>query len=153
MQQKLTNAPTKELLAEVHRNLVMGSESLVDVLPKVQDKFLRREITYELEEYAAHTQRTVALMAKYGISPQKPSAVKTLLTKGGIALNTLLDSSDEHIAEMIRRGTDVGVTQLSSTIDRLTHRGCAEPVLQLARDVVALERTTVARVGDHCQPT
>lgn len=153
MQEQSTNAPTKELLSEVHRNLVMGSESLVDVLPKVQDKFLRREITFELEEYAAHTQKTVAMMNRYGVSPQKPGAIKTLLTKGGIALNTLIDSSDAHIADMIRRGTDVGVTQLNSTIDRLHHRGCAEPVLQLARDVVDFERTTVERVGDHCQPT
>lgn len=146
MQQENTNGSTKELLSEVHRNLVMGSEALVDVLPKVQDKFLRREITYQLEAYAAHTEKAVSLLGKYGIAPEKTSFMKSVMAKGGIALNTLLDSSDEHIAEMIRRGTNMGADQLSRTIDKLVYRGCEKPVVELARSVVEFERGTVGRV-------
>lgn len=147
MQQENTNGSTKELLSEVHRNLVMGSEALVDVLPKVQDKFLRREITYQLEAYAAHTEKAVSLLGKYGIAPEKTSFMKSVMAKGGIALNTLLDSSDEHIAEMIHRGTDLGATQLNGVIDKLSRRGCAEPAMSLARTVVEFERTSAARAA------
>lgn len=139
-------SPTQELLSELHRNLTMGSESLTDVLPKVQDKFLRREITLELEAYATHTQKTVAMMNEYGVAPEKTSLMKTMMAKGGIALNTLMDSSDGHIADMICKGTNMGADQLSRTIDKLAHRGCKKPVVELARSVVDFEKDTVGRV-------
>jgi len=99
---------TKELLSEIHRNLVMGSENLTGILSHVKNKFLLREITYQLEEYAAHTRKAAAMMARYQVTPYKSSPLKQWMAKGGIALNTLFDSSDEHIAEMIVRGTDMG---------------------------------------------
>lgn len=141
-------ALSKELLSEVHRNLTMGSESLTNVLPKVQDKFLRREITYELENYAAHTRDTVALMQEYDVAPEKTSLMKTMMVKGGIALNTLIDSTDGHIADMICKGTNMGADQLSRTIDKLVYRGCEKPVVELARSVVDFEKSCVERVQE-----
>lgn len=141
---------SKELLSELHRNLSMGSESLTNVLPKVQDTFLRREITYELENYAALTQKTALLMQEYGVTPQKTSFLKTLMNKGGIALNTLFDSSDGHIADMIVRGTDVGATQLRRTLDRCqsaTSQNDTNPVVELAQSVLDFEKATVEKLS------
>lgn len=144
-QARMTDEPTKELLSEVHRNLVMGNEALLDVLPKVQDKFLRREITRQMEGYAAHTSKVVSLLTTYGIAPEKQSLLKTLMAKGGIACNTLFDSSDEHIAEMIARGTSLGADKLDQTIARLAPH-CAPDVLTFAKSVVAFERTGATAV-------
>ena len=145
-QEKLESS--QELLAEIHRNLTMGSENLTNVLPKVRDKFLTREITFQLEEYAAHTRQAVSLMSEYGVTPAKTSFMKSLMSKGGIALNTLIDSSDGHIAEMIRRGTNLGASQLAKTVDRLAYRGCDDHVVQFGRSVVDFERTGADRAGE-----
>ena len=145
-QEKLESS--KELLAQIHRNLTMGSENLINVLPKVQDKFLTREITFQLEEYAAHTRQAVSLMAEYGVEPARTSFLQSLMAKGSVALNTLADSSDRHIAEIIRRGTDLGAAQLSKTVDRLAYRGCDDHVVQFGRSVVDFERTGAARAGE-----
>lgn len=139
---------SQELLAEIHRNLTMGSENLTSVLPKVRDKFLTREITFQLEEYAAHTRQAVSLMSEYGVTPAKTSFMKSLMSKGGIALNTLIDPSDRHIAEMIRRGTNLGASQLSRTVDRLAYRGCDDHVVRFGRAVVDFERTGADRAGE-----
>ncbi len=131
---------SRELLAEIHRNLTMGSENLTNVLPKVQDKFLLREITWQLEEYAARTRQTVSMMADYGVAPKKSNPMKSAMAKGGIALNTLFDSSDGHIAEMIRKGTHMGAGKLSRTVDKLVYQGCDKPVADFGRAVVNFEK-------------
>ena len=146
-QEKL--ASSQELLAEIHRNLTMGSENLTNVLPKVRDRFLLREITFQLEEYAAHTRQAVSLMSEYGITPAKTGFMKSLMAKGGVALNTLIDASDGHIAEMIRRGTNLGASQLARTVDRLAYRGCDDHVVQFGRAVVDFERTGADRAGEY----
>ncbi|MBQ8641013.1 MAG: hypothetical protein IJ480_02250 [Clostridia bacterium] len=140
---------SRELLAEIHRNLTMGSENLTNVLPMVRDKFLTREITFQLEEYAAHTRQAVSLMSEYGVTPEKTSLMKSIMAKGGIALNTLIDSSDGHIAEMIRRGTNLGASQLAKTVDRMAYRGCDDHVVQFGRTVVNFERTGADRAGEY----
>jgi len=139
---------SKELLAEIHRNLTMGAENLTNVLPKVRNKFLTREITFQLEEYAAHTRQAVSLMSEYGVDPEKTSLLKTLMSKGGIALNTLMDASDGHIAEMICRGTNLGASRLARTVDRLAYRGCDDHIVRFGRSVVDFERTGADRAGE-----
>ena len=139
---------SRELLAEIHRNLTMGAENLTNVLPKVRNKFLTREITFQLEEYAAHTRQAVSLMSEYGVDPEKTSLLKSLMAKGGIALNTLVDASDEHIAEMICRGTNLGASRLAHPVDRLAYRGCDDHVVRFGRSVVDFERTGADRAGE-----
>ncbi len=136
---------SRELLSEIHRNLTMGSESLTNVLPMVQDKFLVREITRQLEEYADRTRQTVSMMADYGVTPKKTNIMKSAMAKGGIALNTLFDSSDGHIAQMIRKGTHMGADKLSKTVDKLTYRGCDKPVAAFGRAVVSFEKDVAER--------
>ena len=146
-QEKL--ASSQELLAQIHRNLIMGSENLTNILPKVRNKFLLREITFQLEEYAAHTRQAVSLMSEYGVTPEKIGFMKSVMAKGGIALNTLIDDSDGHIAEMFRRGTNLGASQLSKAVDRMAYRGCDDHVVQFGRAVVHFERTGADRAGEY----
>ena len=138
----------KELLTEIHRNLTTGTENLTNILPKVRDKFLIKEITFQLEEYAAHTRQAVSLMSEYGVNPPKNGFLKCMLSKGEIALNTLIDTSDEHIAEMICRGSNLGASRLARTVDRLAYRGCDEHVVSFGRTVVNFERTGADRAGE-----
>ena len=119
-------------------------------MSKVENKFLVREITFQLEEYASHTRQTVELMQQYGVHPEKSSTFKTAMTKGGILLNTLADDSDSHIAEMIVKGTNLGADQLSRTVDRMAHRGCDDTVVRFGRSVVDFERTSADRAREYC---
>ena len=141
-------ASAKELLSEIHRSLTMGTENLTNALPKVRSKFLIREITFQLEGYAAHTRQAVSLMGEYGMTPEKISLLRSLMAKGGMVLNTLSDSSDEHIAELICRSTNLGASRLACTTDRLAYRGCDDHIVRFSRSVVAFERTGADRAGE-----
>ena len=47
------NNSTVELLSEMYRNVTMGSENLVSVIPMIKDKFLLSNVTNQIEEYAS----------------------------------------------------------------------------------------------------
>ena len=51
MSQHITNAQTKNFLDALYKNVKMGAESIIDLMPKVSDKALREEMTSELEHY------------------------------------------------------------------------------------------------------
>ena len=42
---------TREFLDSLYKNVKMGADSIIDLMPKVKDQELRREMTSELEQY------------------------------------------------------------------------------------------------------
>ena len=135
-----TVMPAEEMLSEIHRNLVMGSENLCSVVPRIRNRFMLKEVTSQLEQYAAYTRTTDAMMKERAIRPKKSYPLKTAMVRGSIALNTLFDKSDSHIAEMISRGTRLGADQLEKTVYRMRERGCHPDIIEFGKDVVAFER-------------
>jgi len=143
-----TTENTGELLGHMYRNVQMGTESLCDVLPKITDKFLVSNVTSQLERYSDYTARTAAELRKRSIRPQELSAMKKTMAKAGIAMNTLVNSSDRHIAQMIEKGTRMGVDDLEGQMIRLNREGCDMEVTALCREIVAFEREEADKIKD-----
>jgi len=144
-----TTENTNELLGHMYRNVQMGNESLCDVLPKITDKFLITNVTSQMEHYADYASRTAAALRKRSVQPQELSAMKRAMAKTGIAMNTLVNSSDRHIAEMIEKGTRMGVDDLEGQMVRLTKEGCDHEVTALCKEIVAFERREADKMKDY----
>ncbi|MBE6627166.1 MAG: hypothetical protein E7628_08335 [Ruminococcaceae bacterium] len=143
------NSVTEELLSEMHRNVTMGSESLSTVTPKIKDKFLLSNVTSQLEKYAEFTNKTESLMEKHSIKAKQPSLMKKLMTRGGIILNTAVDSSESHIAEMIERGTKLGAKQLEHKLCEFETKGAERDAVELCKSIVDFERTESDKMKDY----
>ena len=143
-----TTENTNELLGHMYRNVQMGNENLCDVLPKITDKFLVTSVTSQMEHYSGYASRTAAELRKRSIRPQELSAMKKAMAKSGIAMNTMFNSSDRHIAEMIEKGTRMGVEDLEGQMVRLTKEGCDREVTALCREIVAYERAEADKMKD-----
>ena len=143
-----TTENTGELLGHMYRNVQMGTESLCGVLPKITDKFLVANVTSQLERYSDYTARTAAELRKRSIHPQELSGMKKTMAKAGIAMNTLVDSSDRHLAQMIEKGTRMGVDELEGQMIRLNREGCDMEVTALCREIVAFERKEADKIKD-----
>lgn len=139
---------TTELLSEIYRNVTMGSENLGNVVPMIKDKFLMTNVTCQMEKYSEYTMQAGALLKQQAVKPAQPSAMKKLMSRTGIAVNTLFDSSDAHIADMIVKGTKMGADSLEKTLCRLEREGSDQNAVELARAVVAFERTEANKMKD-----
>lgn len=131
--------PTGELLSEVYRNLKMASENLCSVTPKIDDRFMLRGVTSQLEKYAEYSKQAASMMRENAVNPKEPSGISKLMARSGIMMNTLVDSSDSHIAEMIVRGTKMGADKLSETMEKCSGAGCDQRSLDFCRDVINYE--------------
>ncbi|MGN1345352.1 MAG: hypothetical protein ACI4V1_01090 [Eubacteriales bacterium] len=139
---------TNELLAHMYRNVKMGNENLCGVLPKIRDKFLVTSVTSQMEHYSDYASRTASELRKRSVRPQELSAMKKAMAKSGIAMNTMFDSSDRHIAEMIEKGTRMGVDELEREMLRLSGEGCDHEVTSLCREIIAYERAEADKMMD-----
>ena len=134
---------TGELLAEMHRNVTMGAESLAMVVPGIRAEQLMASVTGQLEQYADFTRQTEKLMRMRTEEPKQANLLKKAAAKGGILMNRILDPSD--ICDMIAKGTRTGAEQLQDKLEELRIRGCSEEAEELCRDILTFEEEEIIR--------
>ena len=128
----------KDLYQEIYKGCKMGAESLVNLLPKVTDDGLRNEITAQLERYEEYAAKAREELFDLDTSPKEENAFTKMSAKMGVMMNTMLDASSSHIAQMIIEGCSMGITELLKVVHAYGIKDDAE---QLARDVISFEES------------
>ena len=136
---------TGELLAEMHRNVTMGAESLAAVVPGIHAEQLLTSVTGQMEQYADFTRQTEKLMRLRAEEPKQPSLLKKAATKGGILMNRLLDPSEKNICDMIAKGTRTGAEQLQDKMEEFSARGTSNEAEELCRDILSFEEEEIVK--------
>lgn len=133
----------EDLLREVFRNVRMAGDSIMDLMPKVEDEKLKSDLTVQLSVYEAFASRAAKQLAAAGVKPGEENALSRLSAKWGILMNTVKDSSVPHIVQLVMEGTSMGVGEILRWLHECESAGVSDDALQLARDVLAFEEKTV----------
>lgn len=131
------------LFCDVYRNAKMGAESIVNLLHRVTDEELKSELSLELaryEEFAADARKSLDEM---GEEPEEEKMFSRLMAKMGVTMNTVIDKTSSHIAQMIIEGCVMGITDLQKRLNDGGDYGKAE---ELAKKLIAFEEDTAERM-------
>ena len=134
------------LCCDIYRNAKMGAESIINLLPTVEDKQLESELTVQLTRYEEFASEAEKLLEEHGEKPEEESAFSRLMAKMGIKMNTMIDKTSSHIAQMIIEGAVMGITDLQKRLNEADDYGKAEPV---AKRLIAFEEDTVERMKEY----
>ena len=141
-------AQTKGFLDELYKNVKMGADSIIDLMPKVSDKGLREEMTAELEHYEGFAKDIRAILFEDGEEPQEESFMSKLGVKMGVMMNTMMDDTTSHIAEMMIKGATMGITATTKLIRENENTPCSEEALALASRTVEYEEASIERLKE-----
>ncbi len=139
---------TSDLLQEVYRNVKMAEESIMDLMPHVKNERLKSDLTVQLSVYAAFASRAAKLLGEENAKPRDTGTLTKMGAKWGILMNTMKDSTTEHLIQMMIEGTNMGAIELLRWIRESENTGVSEDSLRLARDVCAYEEKTVQDLKD-----
>ena len=140
---------TQEFLGELYKNVKMGSDSIVNIMPKVTGKELRQELTAELNRYEEFAKEIANEITASGNDPKEDNILAKLGAKVGMAMNTMMDSTDSHIAQMMIEGATMGITENTKLIHEYENKHCSERSLKLARETVRFMEDTVERMKNY----
>ncbi len=140
---------TQEFLGELYKNMKMGSDSIVNILPKVNGKELRQELTAELDRYEEFAKEIAKELHASGEEAKEDNLLSKLGAKVGMAMNTMMDSTDSHIAQMMIEGATMGITENTKLIHEYENKNCSERSLKLARETVRFMEDSVERMKNY----
>ena len=107
------------LLNEVSKATKMGMEAIQILLPKIKNQDLKKDLNEQSAEYQKLHAKANDAMAEYGVTPGKEKMMDQTMLWGSIQMNTLLDSSEQHIAEIMINGTTMGIIDMTKKLNEL----------------------------------
>ena len=144
-----TKTCTEEFLGDLYKNMKMGADSIVNILPKVQDGDLKQELTAELNRYEEFAKEIGNLLYEEGETPKEENVMTKMMSKVGMAMNTMIDSTDSHIAQMMIEGATMGITENTKLLRKYENKRCSEQALSLAKETVRFMEDSVERMKQY----
>ncbi len=149
MTETLQQKTTSEVLEAVYKNVKMAEDSILNLMPKVKDEQLKSDMTVQLSTFEAFASRAVKLLSDEGVKPEEEGFVTRMTAKMGSMMNTMRDSSTEHLAEMLVEGATMGVNDMMKQLRESENTSVSEAALRLTRDVCAYEEKIVKDMREY----
>ena len=126
------------ILRSVQKNTEMAMKAIETMEPKVHDKEMSELLTTVNQKYSGIHHKVISKMAEEKIQPEKSSAIENVMLVGGITGNTLLNTSTSHLAELMIKGSNMGITDLNKTLNH--HAGGSDFSMEVAKELLDLEK-------------
>jgi hypothetical protein len=86
------------------------------VLGKATNKNFENDLHKQLKDYQELADKSKSQLLVNGAEVKDKSFYDKAMMKGNVKMNTMIDSSDSHIAQMVIQGSTMGVTQMTKLI-------------------------------------
>ena len=126
------------ILKSIQKNTEMAMKAIDTIEPKVYEKDLALLLAKTSQQYADLHQKAVASLVEGRVEPEKTSGLEKLMLVGGISGNTLWNTSTSHIAELMIKGSNMGITDLNKTLNHNTHG--EKTSMSLAEELMKMEQ-------------
>ena len=114
-------------------------DSILNLMPKVKNEDLKSDMTVQLSALEAFASRTVKLLAEEDVKPEDEGTLSKMSAKWGTMVNTMMDSSSSHLAQMLIEEATAGSAELTRLLRESENKSISEAALRLLRDVCAFE--------------
>ena len=99
------------ILNEVNKGIKMGMDSISSIAEKVTDDQLKDDLQSEYNQYNTILNDVNAELGKYEEFPKELNPAQKMMGWFDIQMSTLTDDSDYKIAEMLIKGTNMGIIE------------------------------------------
>lgn len=122
------------ILDELHKGCCMGVDALTMIIPKTEEKTFQELLEKQRIEYEDLASRMESIYQEYTSSTiHETNQMEKVMTWYGIQKDTMLDTSVSNLADLLVRGTNMGIIEgvkilNNKTMDKKVHKICKEYV-------------------------
>ncbi len=129
--------PSTALLNFVAKNCQMGKVSIKQLLPVVEDGEFRRAVESQYREYDEIDDLAVRALAAEGVVPDDIGTMARVSSYLMINAGALMDKSTSHMAEMMCKGSNQGIVEITKRLSE--HREAGPEAKGLAERLLSTE--------------
>ena len=128
-----------EMLENLYKNVKMGSDSIIKLMDKVSGSEFKAALTKQIDGYEKIAERVRKHLNDMGVTAKEENPMVKLWSSVGMAMNTMMDSTDSHIAQLIAEGSTMGITDGIKLLREYENTSVSEEALGFAREIIKFE--------------
>ena len=137
-----------EFLQDIYSNVKMGSDSIINLLPKIKDDDMKMFMTSQLDQYEKYAQNIKNKLTSQGVEPKEVNPVSKIGAKIGMEMKSLQDNTTSHMAEMMVQGSTMDVTDLLQKVGVYENYPECKNSVSLAKEIVAFEERNIEKMKE-----
>ena len=102
----------EETLNNLYQNAHVALQSISDLIPETDDAMMRAELKEQYEGYEKIIGEISGFMKDNDITPKDIGPMKKMILKASVKMNAAKNDNRSHIAEMMIKGTIMGITDI-----------------------------------------
>lgn len=122
---------------DIYKNAHIAMQSIADLLPAVENLDIKKELQNQYDGYNNVINNISNFMEDNNIEPKDINPLKKAMLWGSIKMKTLMNNSQNQIAEMMINGTVMGINELTAMKNE--SKNLNNEVLSLLNELLALE--------------
>lgn len=130
----------RAVLDETYRACAMGTEAINTIIHKVTDEKLALELNRQACKYSGFSEKVTEKLAKEYETPKGQGTGKAMLW-AGIQMNTLTDTSKEHVAELMIRENTMAITDMMKVLK--SNKSAKKEYCELAEEIMDFEEKCI----------
>ncbi len=117
------NKDDSAVLRSIQKNTEMAMKAIETIGPKVGEKNLESLLEKNKKQYQDIHRDVVTDLEAGGRKPEKTAVLDQMMLVGGITTNTMLNTSTSHIAELMIKGSNMGILDITKTLNHHPQAG------------------------------
>ncbi|MCI9682016.1 MAG: hypothetical protein HFI26_11595 [Lachnospiraceae bacterium] len=135
------------VLNEAYRNSKMGVETINAVISKVYDEDLALDLNRQAVRFLSFEDKVTEKIREANKQPEQESPVGKAMLWTSIQANTLLNTSTEHVADLMIQGNTRGITDLMKAVK--ANKGAKKEYCELAEELMDFEEKNIAQLKSY----
>lgn len=135
------------VLNEAYRSSKMGLEAINAVISKVYDEDLALDLNRQAVRFLSFEDKVTEKIREANRRPEPASTVGKAMLWTSIQANTLLNTSTEHVADLMIQGNTRGITDLMKAVKE--NKGAKKEYCELAEELMDFEEHNISRLKSY----
>lgn len=133
-----------ELLNFIYQNSQMGVDTLNQLLDITEDEAFKIHLRSELDEYREINTTAKVLLNTNGYDEKGITTLDKIKTYLMINMQTMMDKTTSHIAEMLITGSNMGVVDAIRNIDQ--YQDAEKDIIALMKKLLKFEEDNIKQL-------
>lgn len=132
---------------EIQKNAEMAITAIDTISDKVYDDSLSRQIARESLKYSDIRSKAIDKLLQGKADTYKAKPLTDFMLKSAIHMNTMLNTSTSHIAELMIQGSNRGIVDMCKTLNKYPElKGQAT---EMAKELMDFEEKNIERLKKY----
>ena len=136
-----------ELLNKLYQNASMGITALSTVIPKTENTKLKSELETQLKNYQQQSQQIKKKFSELNAKPKDINPVGKISADASIIMQTAMDNSASHIAEMVIKGSNMGIIDINKKLNDIETDDAG--ILAHAKEILKCEQQYIDKLKSY----